>query len=93
MAAPFLQFHHHLSKLPVIDCKASGFFRLADIVVLAKYTEKIAAAEKDSSGAMLPHQHNLFAKMRPIAGNFCIVGSAAETYLFCQPIDFASARA
>jgi hypothetical protein len=42
---------------------------------------------------MLSHQHCLFAKMRPIAGDFCIGSSAAETYLFCRPIDLASARA
>ncbi len=91
MAALCLERKHHPGQFSAVNLTAIA--QLANIVILAKDTAQVTVGKKDSPRAMPTYQRRLFAKVRPIAGNHCLMGNTALTTFASEAINPTMTRA
>jgi hypothetical protein len=90
MATLALQVNHHPRQSFAGD-RFSGS-ALADIIILAVFTGKIASGEKNSTGSMTPYKSRLFSEMRSETGNDRKKTCLTKSLLIIQTVDPASPR-
>jgi hypothetical protein len=67
--------------------------QLADRVILAEETSKVAVSEEYSTRTMSTHQGGFLAEVRAVAGHECFAGGAAPADVASRPVDTTIVRA